>query len=217
MAVIAYVNQTIPSAVMPALTKTVSLTPMASTPVKQQQQRPLGIPAHLNGDHDATPLSSPAGSPPQDENGTPHPTGEDAAGDETIGDIKGSQPDLEVIDRTVPIMPLEQAILTSIQHGSGIDERRRREFMGSIMLIGGASKTTNLGPYLEMKLRAAMPQYPKEILVSSPPRELDPAVLVWKGGSVFGKLRMTNDSWIGALEYDRLGSRILNYKCMWHW
>ena len=217
MAVIAYVNQTIPSAVMTALTKTVSLTPMASTPVKQQQQRPLGIPAHLNGDHDATPLSSPAGSPPQDENGTPHPTGEDAAGDEIIGDIKGSQPDLEVIDRTVPIMPLEQAILTSIQHGSGIDERRRREFMGSIMLIGGASKTTNLGPYLEMKLRAAMPQYPKEILVSSPPRELDPAVLVWKGGSVFGKLRMTNDSWIGALEYDRLGSRILNYKCMWHW
>ncbi|KAK4542169.1 hypothetical protein LTR36_007016 [Oleoguttula mirabilis] len=215
LAVIAYVNQAIPSAVMPAPAKPARLmpTPMASTPSKQ---RPLGLPAHLNGDKDATPLSSPAASPPAEDAGTPHPTGEDANGDE-VGEIKGAQPDTEVMDRTVPIMPLEQAILTSIHHGSGSDERRRREFMGSIMLIGGASKTPNLGPYLEVKLRAAMPQYPKEILVASPPRELDPAMLVWKGGSVFGKLRMTNDSWIGALEYDRLGARILNYKCMWHW
>ena len=136
--------------------------------------------------------------------------------------IEGPQPDVDIIDRTVPVMPLDQAILTSIHHasilpGGTADDRKRRDFLGSIMLIGGASKTPHLGPYLEAKLRASMPQYPKEILVGTPPRELDPAVLVWKGGSVFGKLRMTNDSWIGALEYDRLGSRILNYKAMWHW
>jgi len=217
MSIIAFVNQHIPSAVMAAPAKPAPImpTPMAAaTPVKPQ--RPLGIPPHLNGDKDATPLSSPAGSPPPEENGTPHPAGDEVNGDD-IGDLKGAQPDVEAMDRTVPVVPLEQAILTSIHHGSAGDERRRREFMGSIMLIGGASKTTNLGPYLEMKLRAAVPQYPKEILVASPPRELDPAVLVWKGGSVFGKLRMTNDSWIGALEYDRLGARILNYKCMWHW
>jgi actin-related protein 8 len=121
------------------------------------------------------------------------------------------------MDRTVPVMPLDQAILTCIENASGNDERKRRDFLGSIMLIGGASKTPNLGAYLETKLRALMPQYPKEILVAPAPREMDPSVIVWKGGSVFGKLRMTNDSWIGALEYDRLGARILNYKCMWHW
>jgi actin-related protein 8 len=168
---------------------------------------------------DGTPRSSPAGSPAPEDIGTPLPTGEEANG-EDIGELKGAQPDTDMIDRTVPIMPLEQAILVSIHHGSGTgpeSERRRRDLLGSIMLIGGGSKTPYLGSYLETRLRAAMPQYPKEILVAPPPRELDAAVLVWKGASVFGKLRMTNDSWIGPLEYDRLGSRILNYKCIWHW
>ena len=100
--------------------------------------------------------------------------------------------------------------------GSGVPERRR-DLLGSIMVIGGASKTPHLGAYLESQIRQALPQYPKEILVAPPPKDLDPAIIVWKGGSVFGKLRMTNDSWIGGLEYDRLGARILNYKCMWHW
>lgn len=187
---------------------------MAPTPVKP---RPLGLPSYLNGDNENTPRSSVAGSPPPEEMGTPMAAGDMTNGDITMNDIQGPQPDTDIIDRTVPIMPLEQAILSSINLASGTDERKRRDFLGSIMLIGGASKTPDLGAYLETRLRAAMPQYPKEILVVPPPRELDPAVLVWKGGSVFGKLRTTNDSWILPLEYDRLGARILNYKCMWHW
>lgn len=128
-----------------------------------------------------------------------------------------SQIDTSALDLTAPTMPLHRAILTSIDTASGSDDRRRRDLLGSIMVIGGASKTPNLGAYLEFQLRQALPQWPKEILVAPPPKDLDPAILVWKGGSVFGKLRMTNDSWIGALEFDRLGARILNYKCMWHW
>jgi actin-related protein 8 len=215
LAVISYVEKNIPSAVMaePAKSARYVPTPMAPTPLKQ---RPLGIPARLNGDLENTPRSSVAGSPPP-EVGTPMAAGDMTIGDITVNDIAESQHDTEGIDRTVPVMPLEQAILTSINLASGTDERRRRDFLGSIMLIGGASKTPDLGAYLEMRLRAAMPQYPKEILVVPPPRELDPAVLVWKGGSVFGKLRTTNDSWISPLEHDRLGARILNYKCMWHW
>ena len=219
MAVISFVNQVIPSVVMaaPAQAARAIPTPMIPTPNKQ---RPLGLPSHMNGDTEGTPRSSPAASPAPEDLGTPHPQGEEANGDE-IGELKGAQPDTELIDRTVPIMPLEQAILTSIHHATANNhpeaERRRRDLLGSIMCIGGGSKTPYLGSYLEMRLRAAMPQYPKEILVAPPPRELDPAVIVWKGGSVFGKLRMTNDSWISPLEYDRLGTRILNYKCIWHW
>ena len=125
--------------------------------------------------------------------------------------------DADALDRTAPIMPLHRAIITSIEIAAGTDDRRRRDLLGSIMVIGGASKTPYLGAYLESQIRQALPQYPKEILVAPPPKDLDPAIIVWKGGSVFGKLRMTNDSWIGGLEYDSLGARILNYKCMWHW
>lgn len=221
MAVISFVNSTMPSAVLPAAAPTARVLP-TPTPSKVRTI----LPSHLNGDNDGTPRSSPAATPPPngDEAGTPHPStaAEDggAAGDDLANtdlSLKLHQPDTDVIDRTLPIMPLESAILTSIEHASGNDERRRRDLLGSIMLIGGASKTPFLGQFLEARLRAALPQYPKEILVAPPPRELDPAVLVWKGASVFGKLRMTNDSWIGAVEYDRLGGRVLNYKVIWHW
>jgi actin-related protein 8 len=196
-------------------------TPMgAPTP---QRPRPLGLPSHLNGDKDGTPKSSVAGSPPPEGSRTPLPNEDgDATNVDILGESYMPQADDETKDRVVPVMPLDEAILKSIDCASllpngQIDERRRRDFLGSIMLIGGASKTPHLQTYLEQQLRARMPQYPKEILVAPPPRELDPSVMAWKGASVFGKLRMTNDSWILPLEYDRLGARILNYKCMWHW
>nr|POF13144.1 putative actin-related protein 8 [Quercus suber] len=213
MAVVAYTDKNVPSAVMAIQPKPGRPlgTPLVPTPHKQ---RPSGIPAHLNGE-EGTPRSSVAGSPPPEDEATLQPNN-DTNNDEGASDLRGTQPDVEAIDRTVPIMPLDQAILTSISHASGNDERRHRELLGSIMLIGGGSKINNLASYLESRLRTSLPAHAQQILVASPPRELDPSVIVWKGGSVFGKLRMTNDSWIGQLEYDRLGSRILNYKCMWH-
>lgn len=214
-----YARANIPSATLPAPSEPARLigTPLAApTP---QKQRPLGLPSYLNGDNDGTPKSSVAGSPPPE--GTPMPADD---GDITMGEglTDGAPADDDTRDRVVPIMPLDEAILRSIDHASllpngQIDERRKRDFLGSIMLIGGASKTPYMQSYVELMLRNRMPQYPKEILVAPPPRDLDPAVIVWKGASVFGKLRMTNDSWISPLEYDRLGARILNYKCMWHW
>ncbi|EGP89779.1 actin-related protein, ARP8 class [Zymoseptoria tritici IPO323] len=213
-AVYNHVQKSIPSAVLDAPAKPASLlaTPLAAaTPSKH---RPLAIPSHLNGENEATPRSSVAGSPPPDDAGTPAPNGEGANGSEDADQIAGVY---DLSERIIPIMSLHDAIITSIEHASNGDERKRRDFLGSIMLTGGASKTPNLQSHLELQLRAAMPQYPKEILVAPPPRDLDPSVIAWKGGSVFGKLRMTNDSWISGLEYDRLGSRILNYKCMWHW
>jgi actin-related protein 8 len=215
-AVFSYVQKTLPSAVMeaPARPATLLGTPLvAATPSKH---RPLAIPGHMNGDNDGTPRTSVAGSPPPDDVGTPVPNDDGANNGEEAEQASGTY-DISLADRTIPIMALHEAIIASIEHASNGDERKRRDFLGSIMLTGGASKTPNLQSYLELQLRAAMPQYPKEILVAPPPRDLDPSVIAWKGGSVFGKLRMTNDSWISGLEYDRLGSRILNYKCMWHW
>lgn len=218
LAVINYVNQNIPTAVVAPTAKPRLLGTPAVTGTPQKA-KPLPIPSHLNDE--GTPRSSPAASPPPEENGTPMPDA-DAAMGELGGSTQDPWKNFEISERTVPIMPLDQAILTSIDYASKLpkeqtDERKKRDLLGSIMLTGGASKTPNLQNYLEARLRALMPQYPKEILVAPPPRDLDPSVLAWKGGSVFGKLRMTNDSWISPLEYDRLGARILNYKCMWHW
>ena len=210
-----WVEQNIPRAVMiDAPSKPLKLpgTPAAVQPPPKSKAN--GLPLHLNGETEKTPRSSVAGTPVPEDAPTPNVAGEGGEGNDT-DDTVGKQRDL--IDRTVPVMPLHQAILTSIDQAAGVDEKRKRDLLGSIMLIGGGSKIPHLGLYLESRLRAALPQYPKEILVAPPPRELDPAVIVWKGGSVFGKLQQSNDSWIGRLEYDRLGSRVLSYKCIWHW
>ena len=117
----------------------------------------------------------------------------------------------------MPAPPLDDAILTSIAHATRSEERKMREFLGGIMVVGGGSMINGFHPFLEERLKYLRPGFAKEIMIGTPPRELDPQVVVWKGASVFGKLNGTNDSWIGQLEYDRLGHRLMAYKCMWAW
>ncbi|KAI9732631.1 MAG: actin-like protein arp8 [Cirrosporium novae-zelandiae] len=114
----------------------------------------------------------------------------------------------------LPLAPLDHAICTSIFTATHQEDRRARDFFGGIMLVGGGSLTPNLASTLEDRLKSIRSEYAKDIMVGVPPRELDPQVVVWKGASVFGKLESTNDGWIGWVEYDRLGSRVLAYKLM---
>lgn len=121
-------------------------------------------------------------------------------------------------DAILPIASLDHAILESLAQGARGDDRKLRDFFGGIMLVGGASKTPGLREYLEAQLRLLRPNYGKEILVGPPPREFDPQVVAWKGGSVFGRLSgHGNDGWISRVEYDLLGARLLNNKCMFPW
>ena len=91
-----------------------------------------------------------------------------------------------------------------------------RDFFGGIIAVGGGALIPDFKEFLEEELVDSQARMKKDIMVAPPPRDMDPQVLVWKGASVFGKLR-ANDSWIGATEYDRLGSRLLAYKCLWSW
>lgn len=172
---------------------------------------------------ETTTRSSPAGSPaPDADNSTPQPGGQ--PGNQGSGPVVATvDPIAEKIalaeerDRVLPIMPLDTAILTSISHGSQSDERKTRDFMGGIMLVGGGAQIPGFNTFLEERLKELKPAFAKDIMIGAPPRELDPQVVIWKGGSVFGKLKGANDSWISQMEYDRLGSRLLPYKCMWVW
>jgi len=187
------------------------------TAFTQSRQQPFSLLSRLN-DLDTTPRSSMAGSPAPEGNGTPAPGG---AATPAVGAIGGpaEAKSLAVIQRDsiLPIIPLDAAILTSISHGARDDDRKTRDFLGGVMVIGGGSQFPGFYTYLEERMKELRPGFAKDIMIGTPPRELDPQVVVWKGGSVFGKLRGTNDSWIGRMEYDRLGSRLLAYKCMWAW
>lgn len=174
------------------------------TPMRQ-----LPNPFSRFNESENTPFSA-AASPAPEGDGTPAPA--------TEGLSNGTMNFAASIrDDVLPVIALDQAILTSILHGARGDERKTRDFLGGVMVIGGGSQFPGFYTSLEERLKEIRPAYAKDIMIGTPPKELDPQIVVWKGGNVFGKLRGTNDSWIGRLEYDRLGSRSLAYKCMWAW
>ncbi|KAF3048906.1 actin-like protein arp8 [Didymella keratinophila] len=140
-------------------------------------------------DNEATPRSSVAGSPGPE--GTPNPDRDTPLGDTDAPAPSGlifRDPVLEKVkiaeerDRTLPIMSLDAAILESLAQGGRGDEKKMRDFMGGIVLVGGVAKTPGLREFLELRLRELRPGM--EILLPPPPRDLDPQVIAWKGGSV---------------------------------
>lgn len=176
-----------------------------STPLRQLPNPLLRFSEQERSSHSAI------GSPAPDDDDTPMPQ----ADGETIG--AKNELDASLRDDVLPIAALDVAILTSILHGARNDDRKIRDFLGGIMVIGGGALIPGFYTYLEERLKELRPVFAKDIMIGTPPRELDPQGIVWKGGSVFGKLRGTNDSWISRLEHDRLGARVLAYKLMWAW
>ncbi|KAI3404681.2 ARP8 [Candida oxycetoniae] len=49
------------------------------------------------------------------------------------------------------------------------------------------------------------------------PREFDPSMLTWKGGSVYSRLKVVNEMWITQKDWDLLGSRSLYYKSIFNY
>ncbi|RAK99158.1 putative chromatin remodeling complex subunit (Arp8) [Aspergillus ibericus CBS 121593] len=183
-----------------------------ATPSRVQQFNALSRVQEL----DATPRSSVAGSPVPEAVGTPQAgAATPVPGGQGQGTSQPRAPTVEERDDILPVYPLDNAILTSIAQAARSDERKMRDFLGGIMVVGGGSLVNGFHSFLEERLQALRPAFAKEIMIGTPPRDLDPQVVVWKGASVFGKLSGTNDSWIGQLEYDRLGHRLMAYKCMW--
>ncbi|KAG9257233.1 uncharacterized protein F5Z01DRAFT_679882 [Emericellopsis atlantica] len=118
-------------------------------------------------------------------------------------------------DSVLPVAPLDIAILTSIQNAAKGDEKKLRDLLGSIMVIGGGAKVPQFTVVLEEKLKQRRPDLHDRILVSRSARDMDEQVVTWKGASVFAKLS-TNDSWITPFEFERHGARTLHHKVLWN-
>lgn len=55
------------------------------------------------------------------------------------------------------------------------------------------------------------------INILPPPHDMDPSMLTWKGGSVFSKIKLIEELNITKSDWDMLGSRILQYKCIFEY
>ncbi|KAI0480212.1 hypothetical protein GGR56DRAFT_687195 [Xylariaceae sp. FL0804] len=120
-------------------------------------------------------------------------------------------------DAVLAAAPLDVAILTSIANATRGDDKKTRDYLGSVMVVGGGAKTPLFAQTLEARLRARRPDLPPDrVLVSRSARDMDEQVVVWKGASVFAKLP-ANDSWLTPHEFERLGARALHHKVLWAW
>jgi len=199
-------------------------TPMAShagSPAPEGANTP--VPAPFVFGRDANGAASPA--PSGRNGGTPAPNGLQLPPGQVnlpppgmfVDQFHRTATDIaEERDSVLPVAALDIAIMTSIQNAAKGDERKLREYLGSIMVIGGGSKTPGFGAYLEERLKARRPDLAERILVSKSARDMDEQVVVWKGASVFAKLQ-TNDSWITRKEWEYHRERALHNKVLWHW
>ena len=147
-------------------------------------------------------------SPAIEGDGTPIPA---ASGEESTPE--GLAPCLR--DDVLPIVGLDAAILTSILGAVKQDEKKFRDYLKAIAVVGGGIKTPGLDLAVELALLKWRPG--ADIRIIPPSKEIDPQVVIWKGASVQARVKTTNEYWISQDEWDRLGSRVLHHKCMWSW
>ncbi|OTB07985.1 hypothetical protein M426DRAFT_317488 [Hypoxylon sp. CI-4A] len=211
-----------------------------ATPMKEKSQPFSNF---LRGDLNSTPGGSNAASPAPEGAATPVPpvfqfgangsvtgTGSPAPNGTARNGVSPAPPQGMFVDaaaRTAkamamerdsitPVAPLDIAIFTSIQNAAKGDEKKLRDYLGSIMVVGGGSKIPAFTQTLEEKLKALHTHLAEKILITRSARDMDEQVVVWKGASVFAKLP-ANDSWITPLEFERLGARVLHHKVLWAW
>lgn len=58
---------------------------------------------------------------------------------------------------------------------------------------------------------------PTNVEILSNSRNIDPSAMVWKGGSVYARLKVANEMWISHKDWDFFGNRALVYKCLFNY
>lgn len=115
------------------------------------------------------------------------------------------------------IMALDSAILQSIDRCQ-TDELKRKMY-SSILIVGGSVKAQGLHLWLQNRLALQIPyNYKTEQLeIVTAPKDIDPAVTVWKGAAVMSCLESAIELWINQSEWNKYGLRILRERAPFIW
>ncbi|KAI0032652.1 hypothetical protein K488DRAFT_78343 [Vararia minispora EC-137] len=111
-------------------------------------------------------------------------------------------------------LPLDVAIFNSTRAGGGHDKIRK--YLQSVLVVGGTALVPGMSHALESRLQAiATPLVVnmEKVQIVPPPKDVDPRVLIWKGGSVLGKMDGVADLWLTPSDWDMLGIRGLRERC----
>lgn len=124
---------------------------------------------------------------------------------------------------TVANIPsLEYAIATSIKYASlpalssmtttNLGEDRSRRLYSSILVVGSGALIPGMGYMLEDRVRSLKGG---TVSVIPPPRDIDPGVLVWKGASVYARLKSAErEAFMTRREWDLYNVRGIPLRCL---
>ncbi|KAG6857474.1 hypothetical protein H0H87_003541 [Tephrocybe sp. NHM501043] len=151
---------------------------------------------------------------PTPSNQTPN-AGANSAGPNQSPASPPNEPSIDITFEASKL-PLDVAIFNSARAAGGDDKIRK--YLQAVLVIGGAAHTPGMRHALESRLQAiATPLVPnmEKVQIIPPPKEVDPAILAWKGAAVLGKMEGVSDLWVTQSDWDILGMRALKERCFY--
>lgn len=112
---------------------------------------------------------------------------------------------------------LDQAILQSIDRCP--NEELKRKMYGCILVVGGGMKFSGIATWLQNRISLQIPYlYRAEQLdIITNPRDMDSAMVAWKGASIMSCLETAQELWITYSEWEKFGVRILRERAPFTW
>lgn len=88
-----------------------------------------------------------------------------------------------------------------------------------ILVVGGGMKFAGIGTWLQNRISLQTPyMYRAEQLdIITNPRDMDPAIVAFKGASIMSCLETAHELWIHSAEWAKHGVRILRERAAFTW
>ncbi|XP_053576718.1 actin-related protein 8 [Bombina bombina] len=114
---------------------------------------------------------------------------------------------------------LDKAVLHSIDCCASDDTKKK--MYSSILVVGGGLMFHKAQQFLQHRILNKMPPSFRRIVenveVITRPKDMDPRVIVWKGGAILSCLDTTQELWIYQREWQRFGVRMLRERAAFVW
>lgn len=125
--------------------------------------------------------------------------------------------DKEFIINPGQILGLDQAVLQSIDRCP--NEDLKRKMYGCILIVGGGMKFQGIATWLQNRISLQIPYVYRaeqlDIIIN--PRDMDSAMVAWKGASIMSCLETAQELWIPVREWEKYGVRMLRERAPFTW
>ncbi|KAG8430219.1 hypothetical protein GDO86_018233 [Hymenochirus boettgeri] len=117
------------------------------------------------------------------------------------------------------VLGLDKAILHSIDCCASDDTKKK--MYSSILVVGGGLMFHRARQFLQHRILNKMPPSFRRLVdnveVVTRPKDMDPRLIAWKGGSLLACLDTTQELWVFQREWHRFGIRMLRERAAFVW